>query len=79
LRTLVTHFHFIFMTFYYHHSDLMLPQCTRFVLRRVILKLETVVRLLNPLSYAPLLPWQPVSRRWRRAALMENPMTGWGT
>jgi hypothetical protein len=38
----------------------MLPQCTHFVLRRVILKLETVVRLLNPLRYAPLLPWQPV-------------------
>jgi hypothetical protein len=56
----------------------MLPQCTRFVLSRVILKLETVVRLLNPLRYAPLLPWQPVSRKWRRAALMENPMTALG-
>ncbi len=56
----------------------MLPQCTAFVLRCVIPKLDTVVQSLNRLRYAPLLPWQSVSRRWRRAVLMENPITARG-
>jgi len=38
------------------------------------LKTETVVRLLNPLKYAPLLPWQPVQSVASRFEISASPL-----